>query len=153
MICPYRLTHTHVPVRSNTWQYIPFTNIMTFRGTFSLSTISFNDVAPTIFVPFASLARKLWTFQWKISLLHFQWLSKKFRLTLSTVRLYAQTLNPFESMLRIRFWPITANPIKAISALLIEESFYSGILTRGFAKKKYSLRHFSSVKFICVAIR
>lgn len=41
------------------------------------------------------------------------------RLTLSTVRLKAHTTKPFESMLRMRFWPITANPIKAISAFLI----------------------------------
>lgn len=62
------LTHstTHIRVRL----YIPFTNIMTFRGTFNLSTMSFKDVAPMIFVPFASFARKLWTFnKTKISLL------------------------------------------------------------------------------------
>ena len=47
------------------------TSIITRRGFFSFATISFSDLAPTTFVPFASLAKNLSTF--------------------STVRLNAQT--------------------------------------------------------------
>src|SRR5215510_11189385 len=48
-------------------------------------------------VPLASLARNSSTFE--------------------TVRLKATTVNPWSFMLRIRFWPMTARPIRAISAL------------------------------------
>lgn len=49
------------------------------------------------------------------------WKCVNFALTLSTVRLYAQTTNPCESIFKIKFWPITANPISAISAFLLEK--------------------------------
>ena len=43
-------------------------------------------------------------------------LSRK-RSTLATVRLKAQMVNPWSPTFRMRFWPITARPIRPISAL------------------------------------
>src|SRR4051812_29878882 len=37
--------------------------------------------------------------------------------TLETVRLNATTLKPWSFILRMRFWPMTARPIKAMSAV------------------------------------
>ena len=70
---------------------------MTRRGFLSRPTISSMEWAPMTLVPLASLVEE--------------------SSTLETVRLKATTVNPWSFMLRIRFWPITASPITAISAL------------------------------------
>src|ERR1035438_5207938 len=70
---------------------------MTRRGFFSRPIISSMEWAPMTLVPLASLLRKSSTFE--------------------TVRLKAATVNPWSFMFKIRFWPITASPITAISAL------------------------------------
>src|SRR6266404_3583225 len=69
---------------------------MTRRGFFSKATISSMEWAPITLVPLASLLRKSSTFE--------------------TVRLKATTVNPWSFMFKIRFWPITARPIRAMSA-------------------------------------
>src|ERR1035438_3732969 len=70
---------------------------MTRRGFFSRPIISSMEWAPMTLVPLASLLRKSSTFE--------------------TVRLKAATVNPWSFMFKIRFWPITASPMTAISAL------------------------------------
>ena len=71
------------------------TRSITRRGDFRLAIISSIDLAPTMFVPLASLSMK--------------------SSTLDTVRLKAVTVKPWSFMLRMRFWPITASPITAMS--------------------------------------
>src|SRR5437899_5249563 len=66
------------------------------RGFLSSPTISSMECAPMTFVPLASLLRKSSTFE--------------------TVRLKATTVKPWSFMFKIKFWPITASPIRAISA-------------------------------------
>src|ERR1035438_9303699 len=65
------------------------------RGLFSRAASSSTEWAPTTWVPFASLARK--------------------SSTLETVRLNTATLKPWSFMLRTRFCPMTARPIRPIS--------------------------------------
>ena len=72
-----------------------FTRSMIRRGALSVAHISSIECAPTIFVPFASFARNSSTF--------------------AVVRLYAVTTKPLSFMLRMRFCPITARPITAMS--------------------------------------
>ena len=72
-----------------------FTINITRRGRFSRLASSSIECAPTTAVPLASLARKSSTFE--------------------TVRLNTATLNPWSFMLRTRFCPITARPIRPIS--------------------------------------
>ena len=74
-----------------------FTSNMIFLGLFSFWASSWMEWAPTIFVPFASFSKNWVTF--------------------SVVRLYAQTTKPWSFIFRMRFWPITANPMSPISAL------------------------------------
>ena len=69
---------------------------ITRRGFLSSATISSMECAPMTFVPLASLARKWSTF--------------------STVRLKATTVKPWSFMFKMRFWPMTARPINAMSA-------------------------------------
>jgi len=82
---------------------VPFTRSIIRRGFFSFEHISSMEWAPMIFVPFASFARK-WS-------------------TLSVVRLYAHTTKPWSFMLRMMFWPMTAKPMRAISALKLKINF------------------------------
>src|SRR5208283_3339874 len=70
--------------------------------------ISSMEWAPMTLVPLASLARKSSTFE--------------------TVRLKAATVKPWSFMFKIRFWPITASPITAISALGSMLSPFTGML-------------------------
>ena len=73
----------------------PSARSMIRRGALSVAHISSIECAPTIFVPFASFARNSSTF--------------------AVVRLYAVTTKPLSFMLRMRFCPITARPITAMS--------------------------------------
>src|SRR2546430_6465839 len=73
------------------------TSIMTRRGRLRALTISSSECAPMTFAPLASLPRN--------------------SSTLETVRLKATTLKPWSFMLRMRFWPMTAKPMRAISAV------------------------------------
>lgn len=65
--------------------------------------------------------------------------------TLSTVRLYAHTMNPCESMFKIKFCPITARPISAMSAFLwmkhIEHAYSKGCADEREIFAVYLLRH------------
>src|ERR1035437_4986642 len=73
------------------------TIIITRRGSFSSPHISSIECAPTTLVPLASLLMKSSTFE--------------------TVRLNTATLYPWSFMLRTRFCPMTARPIKPMSQL------------------------------------
>ena len=71
---------------------------MTLRGRFSSPAISSMEWAPMTFLwPLAASFRKA--------------------STLETVRLKATTVYPWSLILRIRFWPMTASPISAMSAV------------------------------------
>ena len=71
---------------------------MTLRGRFSRPAISSMEWAPMTFLwPLAASFRK--------------------SSTLETVRLKATTVYPWSLILRIRFWPMTASPINAMSAV------------------------------------
>ena len=72
-----------------------FTSIITRRGRLRLATISGMERAPIIFVPAASSAMN--------------------SSTLEAVRLYATTVKPWSFMFKIKFRPITARPMRAIS--------------------------------------
>jgi hypothetical protein len=72
-----------------------FTMIIALRGRFSAPTNSSMVRAGTMFFPFAFPAAN-------------------FSVT-STVRLKTATVNPFDSMFRTRFSPMTARPISPIS--------------------------------------
>ena len=74
-----------------------FTMSIIFRGVFKRPIISSIEWAPMTFDPFAA------------------WLRNSS--TLDTVRLNATTVYPLSFMFIIRFWPMTARPINAISPL------------------------------------
>ena len=73
------------------------TMIMIFRGRFSESTSSWTERVPTIFFPLARPSTNASTFD--------------------VVRLNTATVKPWLSMFRTRFSPITARPIRPMSAV------------------------------------
>ena len=87
---------SRVSMKSSTGLPAMTSNIMR-RGFLSLATNSSMLCAPTMLLPLASLSRK--------------------RSTLETVRLKATTVKPWSAALRIRFWPMTARPMRPKSPL------------------------------------
>ncbi len=95
MISPGSKTASNFSIYSSTG--LPALTIsITFRGTERLACKSSNVRQPMMFLPAALPLTKLSTF--------------------STVRLYTATVKPLDSMFIARFSPITASPIKPISA-------------------------------------
>src|ERR1700733_4452430 len=95
---------------------------ITRRGFFNSETISSSECAPMTFVPLAAPARN--------------------SSTLATVRLKATTVKPWSFMFKMRFWPITASPMSAMSAFgSIKNTIYDFRLTVEAQPNFASLMH------------
>ncbi len=92
---------------------------MTRLGFFKSETISGSEWAPIMLVPFASFCKKWSTFSTVLLKAHTYKLEKFVKYFLLRYQYFFPilTLNPWSFMFKIKFWPMTANPTRAISAL------------------------------------